>query len=319
MIRPIARAAAVAAAAVALALFAGAAKAENGDAGAAAYFSPTDGARLSFEQALSQAAGADVVFLGEVHDNESHHRVQAGWTRALEARRGVSGLAFEMIEPEREAEIAALRADASQATAAIGVLLDWEAAGWPDFAMYAPIFDAAPQALIAGGAVPRAKLRPFMTGADAAFAALAADADAQALGFDAPLAAADQAAREDLKIEGHCNAIPRAAAAAMVSAQRLRDARLAASALRAHRAAPSGVVVVISGSQHARLDVAAPAALAAASPPPRVFALGLIEGDPAAGLSAEALQSYAAWFDVVGVTPPPAAPRGDPCAVFRNQ
>ena len=90
---------------------------------------------------------ADVVLLGEVHDNSIHHQHQA---RAVEALQP-SALVLEMLSPE-QARTANLMAEAS--TDELAVALDWASSGWPDFQMYAPIFSAS-DARIYGGALPR--------------------------------------------------------------------------------------------------------------------------------------------------------------------
>jgi uncharacterized iron-regulated protein len=234
---------------------------------------------------------ADVVILGEVHDNPDHHAWQAEQVAAL----APAALVFEMLLPEQAAAVTPeLRGDA----AALGAALGWEARGWPDFAMYHPIFAAAPAAAVHGGDVPREALRrAIREGAAAAFGD-----DAARFGLAEPLPEADQAAREALQADAHCGALPDEMLPGMVEAQRLRDAALARAVLEAH-AAGGGPVVVITGSGHARTDWGVPAVLAQAAPELSVFAVGQLEGEADAP------------FDMVRVTE--AAPRADPCAVFR--
>lgn len=103
----------------------------------------------------------------------------------------------------------------------------------------------------------------------------------------------------------HCGALPQAALPGMVEAQRLRDAALAAAALKA-REETGGPVLVIAGTGHVRTDWAAPALLAMAAPDLRLHALGQGEGDPGPD----------APFDAVRTAPP--VDRPDPCAAFRR-
>ncbi len=96
-----------------------------------------------------------VAVLGEVHDNALHHRTQAAAVAALKP----AALVFEMLSPEQAAKVTPeLRAD----PVALGKALGWDAAGWPDFALYAPIFEAAPAAKIYGAALPRDEVRRAM-------------------------------------------------------------------------------------------------------------------------------------------------------------
>jgi uncharacterized iron-regulated protein len=240
--------------------------------------------------ALAQA-GVDILVLGEVHDNPAHHREQARILAGIRPR----ALVFEMLAPEAAERAAGIdRADAPALEAALG----WNASGWPDFALYHPLFRAAPEAAILGAAVPRDDLRRAMR--EGAAAAFGPGAAAFGLG---PLAPADQAAREAEQAAAHCGALPADLLPGLVEAQRLRDAAMAAAALRALETF-GGPVAVIAGTGHARTDTGVPAAIRAARPAVRVWALGQTEGDPGPG----------APFDAVNVTAP--VPRGDPCAAF---
>ncbi|MGY6634877.1 MAG: ChaN family lipoprotein [Alkalilacustris sp.] len=239
---------------------------------------------------------ADIVILGEVHDNADHHRWQAEAVAALRP----AALVFEMLLADQaEAVTADLRGDAE----ALGAALGWEARGWPDFAMYHPIFTAAPEAVVVGGDVPREDVRLALSdGAAAVFARLFED-DPARFGLDAPLPADEQAEREALQGSAHCDALPEAVLPGMVEAQRLRDAALARAAIRAMEDT-GGPVVVIAGTGHARRDWGVPAALAVAAPDLTVISVGQLEG-PA---------QPEPPFDLVRRTPP--AEREDPCAAF---
>jgi len=72
---------------------------------------------------------ADVVILGEIHDNPDHHLNQAAAVAAL----APTALVFEMFGPE-----AALRVEPGMALspAALEQALEWDGSGWPDFAYY---------------------------------------------------------------------------------------------------------------------------------------------------------------------------------------
>ena len=239
-------------------------------------------------------AGWPVVLLGEVHDNAEHHRVQAEAVAALRPR----ALVFEMLSPEQAALVTpALRND----PAALAAALRWETSGWPDFAMYHPIFLAAPEAQVFGAALPRDQVRSaFVSGAAAALGP-----DAARYGLDRALEPADQAAREALQQQAHCGALPDTMLPGMVEAQRLRDAALARAVVQA-MAATGGPVAVITGTGHVRKDQGIPAALSVAAPGLRVLAVGQLEADPGPD----------APFDLWVVTAP--QPRPDPCAAFTN-
>ncbi|WP_126974586.1 ChaN family lipoprotein [Frigidibacter oleivorans] len=237
--------------------------------------------------------GAQVVVLGEVHDNPAHHAHQAQAVAALRP----AALVFEMLTPEQAARATPdLRDDA----AALAAALEWERSGWPDFAMYHPIFAAARGARVYGAALPRdAVRRSVAEGAAAVFGP-----DAPRFGLDRPLPAPEQALREAEQMEAHCRAMPEDLMPGMVEAQRLRDAALAEAALQA-LADTGGPVAVIAGSGHARSDWGVPALIRLAEPGITVLSVGQVEAPAAPD------QPFDRWI----VTPP--AERDDPCAALR--
>ncbi|HSF64984.1 MAG TPA: ChaN family lipoprotein [Paracoccaceae bacterium] len=242
-------------------------------------------------EGLGALPPADVVILGEVHDNAAHHAHQAQAVAAIRP----TALVFEMLTPAQAARAEGVdRLDA----AALGAALGWDGSGWPDFALYHPIFAAAPGAAIFGGGMDRAEVRrAFSEPPEVIFGQ-----EAAAFGLTQPLDPADQAAREAAQQAAHCNALPPEMLPGFVAAQRLRDAALA-RAVRDALVVTGGPVVLIAGTEHARKDVGVPAKLARLAGM-TVLSVGQVEGDPGPD----------APFDLWIVTPP--APRDDPCAGF---
>ncbi|WP_244430323.1 ChaN family lipoprotein [Roseivivax halodurans] len=238
--------------------------------------------------------GADIVFLGEQHDNPAHHARQA----ELVAEIAPTALVFEMLTPDQAAAAPGARGDEASLEAALG----WAESGWPDFSLYWPIFAAAPEAAIYGAAVPREAARSAMDGPISdTFGPDAAD-----WGLTETLPDEQQVAREALQAEAHCNALPDEMLPVMVEIQRLRDAVIARAALGALRET-GGPVAVITGNGHARLDWGAPSYLGRVAPDVTVASLGQGErahGDPEGE------------FDLVEIGPD--VDRGDPCAEFRE-
>ena len=244
---------------------------------------------------LDRTATAPVIIVGEIHDNPAHHATQAALVAHVQPR----AIVFEMLT---EAQAATVTADNRADQQALAEALDWAASGWPDFAMYHPIFTAAPEAAIYGAAVPREAARAAM---QAGIAQSFGD-DAAAYGLTTPLPADEQAAQEDLQQQAHCNAMPPEMLPVMVDLQRLRDAVLARATLRALDET-GGPVVVITGNGHAREDGGVPAYMALVRPDLEVLSIGQQEeGAGAPGL-----------FDVM--LSAPAVDRPDPCEAFRNK
>jgi uncharacterized iron-regulated protein len=234
-----------------------------------------------------------VVILGEVHDNAEHHLNQA---RAVAAIRPAA-VVWEMLSP---AQVAGMDPEATGTPETLARSLDWEAGGWPDFAHYWPIFEAARGVPVVGAALPRDTVRRAVgEGAAAPFGDGAAR-----YGLTAALPEAEQALREAEQMRVHCDALPEAMLGGMVEAQRLRDAAFARAVVEA-QARFGSPVVLITGNGHARTDRGVPAALALAAPDLSVLSVGQLEGGPD-----EAAPPYDLWL----VTE--AAEREDPCAVF---
>ncbi len=236
---------------------------------------------------------ADVVFLGEIHDNPDHHHRQAQWVAGLKP----AAVVLEMLDADQAASITdSLRDD----PAALAVALDWANSGWPDFAMYYPVLQAAGAAQIYGAHVGREQARAALgQGVAASFG----DQVAQ-FGLTRPLPDEQQLQRQQMQQTAHCNALPENLLPGMVALQRLRDAQLARVALQAYHET-GGPVVVITGNGHARQDWGAPAALALARPALSLASLGQGESEnpPDGG------------FDLVLYAP--AVEREDPCAAFK--
>ncbi len=238
---------------------------------------------------LARLAPADVVILGEVHDNPRHHENQALAVAGLRP----AALVFEMLTPEKAALVTP---DLRPSERRLAAVLDWDASGWPDFAMYHPILLAAPEAQVFGAEVPRDEARAAVSeGAAAAFGA-----EAARFGLDRPLAPEDLAERIEEQRVAHCGALPPDLLPGMVEAQRLRDAALARAVMEA-MTETGGPVAVITGTGHARRDVGVPALLAEAAPALRVLSIGQFEAPPEGDVP----------FDLWLVTAP--APRPDPC------
>ncbi|MEL6517468.1 MAG: ChaN family lipoprotein [Pseudomonadota bacterium] len=254
---------------------------------------PASASEIDISEIISLPAG-DVIVLGEIHHNPAHHLNQATAIAALRP----AALVFEMFGPD--AALAAtpeIRASPARLEEALG----WADSGWPDFAMYYPIFVAAPDAAIFGGDIPRDQVRRAVL--DGAAAVMGASAPV--FGLHKPLGVDEQAAREDIQRTAHCDALPDEMLPGMVEAQRLRDAGLARAVLAA-LAETDGPVVVITGNGHARNDWGMPRMLNQARPDVEITTIAQFE-EP----------RETAPFDHWIVTHTIA--RDDPCLAFQSR
>ena len=239
---------------------------------------------------------AEVYVLGEVHDNPLHHEGQAAVVAAVEP----AAVVFEMLTPDRAARWDPALADDPDA---LDAALGWSEAGWPDIALYAPLFAAIPAgaAVIGADPGPGAPREAMDRGAAAVFDA--AFGGAARFGLADPLPPGEQATREAAQQASHCDALPEGLLPGFVEAQRLRDAAFARAVLGALEA-HGPPVALITGNSHARTDWGVPAALARAAPGVSVLAIGQFEGEAAAPV------------DLVVTTDGPPEPRPDPCDGF---
>ncbi|WP_343035325.1 ChaN family lipoprotein [Parasulfitobacter algicola] len=241
---------------------------------------------------LKDLPKADIYILGEIHDNPTHHDNQA----LAISRIAPQAIVFEMISPDQAKAIEDV--DRGDQTA-MARALQWDESGWPDFAIYHPIFKAAPNATIFGAAVGRDDLIAAMK--STAATTFGKDADAFLLG---PLPQDQQMQRETLQLAAHCDALPAEMLPGMVEAQRLRDAVLSRTTLEALDET-DGPVVVITGNGHARTDWAMPAKIKSARPTVTVLSIGQLETTP------NSTPPYDLWL----ITDP--IDRPDPCEQFR--
>lgn len=256
----------------------------------------------NFRDDFSKAAhDVDIVILGEVHDNPRHHRMQAQIVESLQPE----ALVFEMIPRKHEVKVNQLRKRGARRSE-LARVLEWKDSGWPEFAHYAEILEAAPEAQIFGAEQPKEDVRDAMSeGAARVFGPRASR-----YGLNKPLEEEEQTAREEMQYSAHCEAVPEEMLPGLVEAQRFRDAGLADTTLRARATNSDGLVVVITGNGHANLKRGMPAALRSAVSDVEVLTLGQMESEP----DPDARLPY----DFYHVSAPPQD-RPDPCAAFNQE
>ncbi|MEQ8262001.1 ChaN family lipoprotein [Pseudohaliea sp.] len=267
------------------------------------YWSTATGTWLSVGRVAEAVAGADYLLLGEIHDNPAHHLGQADLLRRFPGEEVAVG--FEQLDSAQAAGLeAALASD--DPLAALPASVAWADAGWPPWALYAPVFAAA---LDSGYALvplsfPR---REAFAVADSGFSAVLPP---DALTTLAPESLLDAQAQETLEQEladAHCGKLPAEMLPAMATVQVARDAHMA---WRQVSAGERGVLVL--GAGHARRDRAVPRFLARLVPDARIAVVVFIEERPDATFPADYPEAQPGFADFVAVTD--AAERPDPCA-----
>ncbi|MDG1973314.1 MAG: ChaN family lipoprotein [Paracoccaceae bacterium] len=254
----------------------------------AASCDPSPGSVCQGDQASSMAdlleavIEAQIVILGERHDNPIHHEKQAEIVRIL----APAGLAFEMIKRAEE-DVANDRRTA------------WENESWSNWDDYRQILEAAPNARITGGGVDRDVLLSSVK--NGAALAWGAEGARYRLLDQLPIDVTE-AMIEEQRV-AHCDALPKPMLPGMVEAQQLRDAAFADAVLRlvedGHEPA-----VLITGNGHARTDRGSPLYLGRAAPLVSVLSIGIIE----AGEMTDVPYDYVIYTEVHD--------REDPCEAF---
>lgn len=250
---------------------------------------------------------ADVVVIGEQHDDPEHHRIQAAIAADLTRRARPVIVAFEMIDETQRAALDAFLAERPRDAAALGARLDWDRSGWPDWALYQPIADAAltqphPPALpLAPANLPPEVAREI---ARNGLNARGVAPDLMNLLHQADERDGDILAIHAADIEAsHCGMLPQSALASFALAQYARDATMAQAVVAAAAANPGASIILIAGNGHARNDVGVPRHLARLKPGLNVVSIGLLQGE-----------ARDAPFNHVWRTP--ELEREDPCAAF---
>jgi uncharacterized iron-regulated protein len=259
---------------------------------------------------------ADVVLLGENHDNPDHHRLQAWALVQLASDKRPGAVVFEMMGPDEANALDSFIAGVKSPddAAELGAAVKWDERGWPSWRMYEPIARAA---LAASYALRVGDAAPAQMRVAAKDGAAALGPEAETLRLNEPLDTGLQAALLEELFDGHCQMVDRAKLAPMAEVQRVRDATLADNLRRAFTGLSGGRAILIAGNGHVRGDRGVPlylrgdklnvvsvmhAELGAGGDDP----LGQIPKAPDGTPAADFI-----WFT-------PGADRGDPCEVFRK-
>lgn len=210
---------------------------------------------------LDAVVRADLVLLGEKHDNPDHHRLQAWVLQQLIARGRRPAVLFEMLSSENQAALTAWRAAEPADAEGLGPAVGWDQSGWPPWLMYRPIAQAALDARLV---IAPANLTRHVVKAIAFGGPEALDADTRKrLDLDRSVPPeVDQAMRQEV-VDSHCGMLPLQAAGPMALAQRARDAHMARAMLAL---GATGGAVLIAGKGHTRIDRGVPLHLRAFAP-----------------------------------------------------
>jgi uncharacterized iron-regulated protein len=255
------------------------------------------------------------VLLGEKHDNPDHHRLQAWLLGALIAAGRRPAVGFEMFTVDDAPAIARQLAAHPTDAAGLAEAVHWQQSGWPAWAMYQPIAEAALEAKLP---IIATNLAPAVARSLAQSGAAALDTTfAFRHGLDRALAPDTQRAMVEEIRAAHCGYASDTQVNAMLLVQRARDAQMA------DNLATSGQqdgALLIAGAGHVRGDYGIPTYLARRTPAASVISVAFLEVsrdrlDPAAYTAQIGRPTLP--FDYVWFTP--RVDDDDPCAAFIEQ
>lgn len=262
---------------------------------------------------VTRLARTHFVLLGEKHDNPDHHLLQAKVIRGLIALGRRPAVGFEMFGLDDASAIAAHLAVAPNDAAGLGRSVNWNQRGWPDWAMYQPIAEAALEAKlpIIATNLPLASAKRMRSDGLAALDA----ATTRQWGIDRPLAEAHFARMAADIRSSHCGYGSEHTVKAMVNVQRARDAQMAQSLIAA--GARDGAVLV-AGAGHVRNDYGIPIYIKQHAPKKRVVSIAFLEVDEGSRRPQEYAPQYGGRlpFDYVWFTP--RIDDEDPCEKFKS-
>ena len=270
---------------------------------------------IDSQSLVRRLARADFVLLGERHDNPDHHRLQAEVLRSLIAIGRRPAVGFEMFGLDDASAIADYLATARRDAAGLGSAVNWNQRGWPDWAMYQPIAEAALAARlpIIPTNLPAVTVRKMRS---AGLAALDPRLT-RALGLDQPLPELlSVALAADIRAF-HCGHASEQTVRAMVAVQRARDAQMAQSLIAA---AGADGAVLVAGSGHVRNDYGIPFYIIAKGAGKRVASVAFLEVDEHKTEPRDYALPYRSGrlpFDYVWFTP--RIDDEDPCEKFKSQ
>ncbi|AUH49566.1 iron-regulated protein [Chromobacterium sp. ATCC 53434] len=236
------------------------------------------GGTLSPEQLLARLAPADMLLLGEKHDNRHHHRIEVWLARGLAASRPQGSALLEMLTPSQQPRVdevkAWLQGDPAVRPSRVQELVAWQA-GWP-WALYGELAMTllrAPYPLLAAN-LDRDQMRAYY------------------LSRERPQGRATRDPRAASRLEEvirseHGGKMDDGMMASMLAVQQQRDRRMAERLLAAPKPA-----LLIAGAYHVRRDVGVPLHLADLAPGRSAAVLVLAE--EGAGLGRE--QADYVWY-----------------------
>jgi len=251
---------------------------------------------------ISRMVAADIVMLGELHDNGAQHRLRIEWLRALSEQVPIT-IVLEHLDAEAQPRLDEARRTLDPArplperARRLAEAASFRFDGW-DWALIGPVIELALERNL--------PIRAANLSAREAFSI--ARGQAHPLATVRPNGWSDALERKlsDTIRDGHCGLLPEAMIPAMVRAQVARDAQIAQALVESRTGGRKPVL--LAGNGHVRTDFGVPLHLRDRLATATLLSVGLIEDSASPGDGP---------FDVVRTTE--AQTRPDPCESLRKR
>jgi len=281
-------------------------------------WSHASGKYVNSDRLLDEVAKSDFILLGETHDNEDHHRIQAWIVARLFARGRRPAVAFEMFTVDQSGTLRNAIARHPRDAAGLGPALGWAQRGWPDWRQYQPIAQAA---LDAGAPILAADLpRPTINAIGKEGTRALGERLEQLLALDVPMPKdLTRSLRREI-VEAHCDLLPASMVDPMTKIMQARDAHMANALIAGSALAGRDSAVLITGKGHARLDIAVPFHLRRLAPGRSTSTIAMVEvtpGETDPTAYAARFNTKTLPYDYVWFTPRPD--RDAACERFADQ
>lgn len=262
---------------------------------------------------LADLMRAQVIFLGEVHDNPAHHRLQRQIIGQIMADKAPAGaLAMEQFDLSHQAELDRVQslADVSVEQIVRAGRFDRQGWSWPQYRNLIALAHAHHWPIIALNLSRRSAFAIARGGLAAASGP--EQHVLRAFSSDLHLPLVQEAELERQLLSAHCGRIPAEYIPKLARAQVARDILMAHTLFRYLEKHPGVRLVAIVGRQHARKDRGAAYWLRRMAPTIRQVSIGLTPVDT--DRSSRSRLERTAGFDWRVLTP--KVESGDPCARF---
>ena len=253
---------------------------------------------------LPRLRSATYILLGEKHDNEDHHRLQAWIVENLVSGGRKPAIAMEMLDTDQAAALSGYLSVHPKDAGGIGAAVGWDQKGWPEWPIYAPIVQ--PVLDVSAPVLPANLSRSTIKAVAKSGVDALGPAQVAALRLRDPLPPADRARMRQEIIDSHCQMLPDKMIEPMVTVLKSRDAYMASVLVKGADMATADSAVLITGGGHVRNDHGVPWHLRRLAPGKAVMSLIFLEvrdGELDPGGYSQLFNTDQLPFDYVWFTP----------------